>query len=338
MSPTSLPYNAGLADLGITGVAGVDAALRIHWINPTLADLLGAGGKRWIGAPLALLDVDPPQLVDAARRARDERRMVLLRQARIGSSETSHLGDIAFSPLDDGLLLELHPAMATSSGNGDLSASLRGFAHEVKNPLAGMRGAAQLLERRVDSPALAELAALVIAEADRLATLADRLLRDGGKREHVAINVHEALERVAALVAAEAQAPLIRRDYDPSLPLAVGDGDRLQQLFLNLARNAVEANARTLMLRSRVEHGVRIGERLRRQVLRIDVVDDGDGVPPELAETLFQPLVSGRADGTGLGLALASEIAREHDGELRHASRPGATTFTLLLPQENPHG
>jgi len=138
----------------------------------------------------------------------------------------------------------------------------------------------------------------------------------------------------ARLNAAEAGAPEVRRDYDPSLPLPIGDADRLLQLLLNLARNALEAGARTLTLRTRVEFGARLRDRLRRAAMRIDVIDDGRGIAPELADSLYQPLVSGRADGSGLGLALAREIADEHGGQLQHVSRPGATTFTLLLPLE----
>lgn len=341
MPVRSSSADLSLSDLHVTGVGRLDADLRLLWINPVLAERLGPGLKRWTGAPLAALDSDAGALVDAAHRALAERRTVLLWHARIASGgERDLVCDLAFSPIDDGLLLELHAtanASSAAASSSDLSASLRGFAHEVKNPLAGMRGAAQLLQRRVDSAELAELAGLVIAEADRLAALADRLLREGGKPRRLRINVHEALERVAALIAAEADPPTLRRDYDPSLPDAIGDSDRLQQLFLNLARNAVEADARQLILRTRVEHGVRLGERLRRQVLRIDISDNGRGVPADIAETLYQPLVSGRADGSGLGLALAQEIAAEHDGELRHSSRPGATTFTLLLPQETRH-
>lgn len=341
-----MPYSSTdselhFSDLRVSGVARLDSELRLLWFNPVMAELLGTSLKRRAGMPLAALDGEAPLLVDAARRALDERRMVLLWQAKlIGGGERSVICDLAFSPLDDGLLLELHTtahAGSAKSVDSNLSASLRGFAHEVKNPLAGMRGAAQLLQRRVDSPELAELASLVIVEADRLATLADRLLREGGKPRRLRVNVHEALERVAALISAEASAPIVRRDYDPSLPEAIGDGDRLQQLLLNLARNAVEANARTLTLRTRIDHGVRVGERLRRQVLRIDVIDDGDGVPADIADSLFQPLVSGRANGSGLGLALAQEIVRDHDGELLHVSRPGATTFTVLLPKEAAH-
>jgi two-component system nitrogen regulation sensor histidine kinase GlnL len=157
------------------------------------------------------------------------------------------------------------------------------------------------------------------------------LLRAGAKPRLARTNIHEAVERVAALIAAEA-ALKVRRDYDPSLPAINADADRLQQALLNLARNATEAGATTLILRTRAEHSARIGERTSRLALRIDVGDDGRGVPADLVETLFEPLVSGRAHGTGLGLAIAREIAREHGGELSYQSRPGATVFTLLLP------
>jgi len=121
------------------------------------------------------------------------------------------------------------------------------------------------------------------------------------------------------------------------MPDLLGDADRLQQVLLNLARNAQQAGARTLTLRTRVEHGVRLGEKMLRMALRVDVIDDGSGVPASLRDTLFQPLVSGHADGSGLGLALSREIAREHGGELRYVSRPGETVFSLYLPLERAH-
>ena len=319
----------------VTAMAQLDADLHFTWLNPALAELLGAGMLRWQGASLEVIEPGSSGIVDAARRALDDQQVVVLREVAIRSGADSDLaGDIAFTPLTDQcLLLEIHPHSATSErGSPALSESLRGFAHEVKNPLAGVRGAAQLLGRRVDTDELRELAELIIGESDRLTALADRLLGARGKPRLVRLNVHEMLERVALLIAAEVGSPQVRRDYDPSLPPAVGDGDRLYQLVLNLARNAVEAAARTVTLRTRVEFGVRLGERMRRIALRIDVIDDGSGVPPELAASLYQPLVSGRPNGSGLGLALAREIAIEHGGELRHSSRPGSTSFTLLLP------
>lgn len=341
MSETDAAQVLDVDDLAMTGIARVTVDLRLASLNPALAEWLGTGLKRWLGAALATLDSEPPRLQQAAQRALDESRTVLLWQVGIAAGgERERICDVALSPLDGGLLLEVHPtadALRPTAASNDLSASLRGLAHELKNPLAGMRGAAQLLQRRADNASSSELAGLIIAEADRLAALADRLLNDGIEPRSKPLNVHEPLERVAALVAAEIDPPRLQRDYDPSLPLTLGDSDRLQQLLLNLARNAVEAGAHTITLRTRVEHGVRVGARLRRQALRIDVIDDGRGVPTQVAETLYQPLVSGRANGSGLGLALAREIAAAHDGELRHASQPGVTTFTLLLPSEASH-
>ncbi|WP_300620736.1 ATP-binding protein [Dokdonella sp.] len=315
-----------------TAMAIVDRALTLRELNQGLRDWLGGGTRHRRGEALALLDATPPRLTEAAERALTEERRIWLRDGRLRTAIGDRAADLALTPLDaDTLLLEVQPVAGELVGLR-LSESLRGFAHEVKGPLAGMRGAAQLLQRRVDEAELAELAGLVVGEVDRLAALADSLLETGTKRHARPVNIHELVERVAALVASMPDAPRIRRDYDPSLPPIAADADRLQQACLNLARNAAEAGARTLTVRTRVEHGVRIGGRGLNHALRVDFADDGRGVPAELADTLFEPLVSGRADGTGLGLALAREIAREHGGDLGYASRPGATVFTLLLP------
>lgn len=315
-----------------TPIAVVDAALVVQSCNPALTEWLAGGLRRWRGESLATLDARPPTLADAAHRALAEQRRVHLRQGCLRTALGDRVVDIALTPLDaQALLVEVHP-LATDSGGAHLSDSLRGFAHEVRGPLAGMRGAAQLLQRRVDLPELQELAALIVGEVDRLNALAERLLHSGAKPRLARLNIHEAVERVATLLAAQAQAPVIRRDYDPSLPAISANADRVQQALLNLGRNAIEAGATTLTLRTRAEHGARVGDRSLRLGVRIEVADDGHGVASDLRDTLFEPLVSGRADGSGLGLSLAREVAREHGGELTYASRPGATVFSLLLP------
>ena len=316
-----------------TGLGLVDAQLRLTWLNPALAEALDLGPRRAIGQPLAAVLGDPAIATQAAR-ARDEQRVVHWRDLRLGTPERRL--DLSLQPLEAGvLMLEVHLLAPPAPGVSPVSASLRGLAHEVKNPLAGLRGAAQLLQRRVADAELKSLAGMVIAEADRLAALTDRLLRGAGVARRDPVNIHAVLDRVGGLLEAEPSPLVLCPDYDPSLPDLRGDADRLQQLLLNLARNAREAGARTLILRTRAEHGVRVGERVLRTALRLDVIDDGQGVPPALRDTLFEPLVSGRADGTGLGLALAREIAREHGGELRHVGGQGQTTFTLLLPLEH---
>ncbi len=320
-----------------TGLARLDAQLHLQWINPALAECLALGPRSAAGQPLARW-LDETALAQAARALAEQRPLQWREMPLAGAAGRELLADIALQPIDDGLLLEVHVLAEPMPTASPLSATLRGFAHEVKNPLAGLRGAAQLLQRRVDNDDLRALARLIIDEADRLATLANRLLHHDGAAQPGPVNIHQLLERLADLLQAEPAPPRLQHDYDPSVPDLHGDADRLQQLLLNLARNAVEAGARTLTMRTRVEHGVRVGERMQRMALRVDMIDDGAGVPPALRDTLFQPLVSGRADGTGLGLALSREIAQEHGGELRYSSRAGQTVFSLYLPLERARG
>lgn len=336
---TKLEHDEALPalDLARTAFLRLHSDLSLGWANPAFIDGFAPTHGGWQAAPLAALDAGTGELAAAAQRALAEGHGIVLHRVLVrGAAGTSQPANVSLSALPDGgLLLELQGLVnAGDAATPALSESLRGFAHEVKNPLAGVRGAAQLLARRVPSDDLRELAQLIMDESDRLALLADRLLRAGGKPRLVRLNVHEVLERVALLMRAESAGLALRRDYDPSLPAVTGDADRLHQLLLNLTRNAIEAGANELVLRTRLRFGERLHERLRRAVLCVEVGDNGRGIAPELAATLYQPLVSGRADGSGLGLALAREIAHEHGGELRHQSVPGATTFSLLLPVE----
>src|SRR5690606_27887010 len=168
---------------------------------------------------------------------------------------------------------------------------------------------------------------------DRLAALVERLMNPAPPRAFEATNIHAVLERVRQLAEAEAGWSVkLVRDFDPSLPEFPGDADRLVQALWNLVRNALESGASTVALRTRAEHHVLIGDRPHRLALRVEIADDGRGVPEDLAERIFLPLVSGRAEGSGLGLPLAQQVAREHGGSLGYRSRPGHTVFTLLLP------
>ncbi len=319
-----------------TGLACLDATLRVCWINPALAESLALGPRSAVGQPLARW-LDETTIAQVGRVVAEQRPLQCRGVALVSIDGRTILTDLLAQPFDDGVLLEVHRLAEPALAGSPLSATLRGFAHEVKNPLAGLRGAAQLLQRRVDTDDLRALAGLIIDEADRLGTLANRLLHRDGAARLGPVNIHQLLERLANLLLAEPAPPQLGHDYDPSVPDLHGDGDRLQQVLLNLARNALEAGAHTLTLRTRVEHGVRLGDRMLRTALRVDVIDDGPGVPVALRDTLFEPLVSGRADGTGLGLALSREIAHEHGGELRCSSGPGHTVFSLYLPLERAH-
>lgn len=326
-----------------TGVAVLDPELHFIGANAAFCELLEVGSPKLRGTALADFGAAGAVLAPIAQRARQQHNAVTSRGERVAavSGQVFNADIIASVAQDGGVLLEIH-RVAPEGAIGQpsrLSESLRGLAHEVKNPLAGIRGAAQLLKRRLPDPELARLAEMIMTEADRLANLADRLLHGGHKPHLTTVNLHEVTERARAVIASEGTPALqLDRDYDPSLPGLRGDADRLLQLLLNLMRNALQAGASTICVRTRAAHNLLIGDKAARLAARLDVIDNGCGVPDSLRESLFLPLVSGRADGTGLGLALAQEIAREHGGVVTHGSRPGQTVFSLVLPLGGEHG
>jgi two-component system nitrogen regulation sensor histidine kinase GlnL len=213
---------------------------------------------------------------------------------------------------------------------------VRNLAHEIKNPLGGLRGAAQLLELELASPELHEYTQVIIKEADRLQALVDRLLAPHRQARRVGpVNIHEVCERVRLVVQAEFPATLeVRRDYDASLPELSADKEQLIQALLNLVRNAAQAmNGRGLIeLRTRIARQVTIERKLHKLALDLHVVDNGPGIPEDIRERVFFPLVSGRDGGTGLGLSLAQTFVQQHGGLIECESRPGRTDFRVLLP------
>lgn len=321
-----------------TGIGLLDAGLRFVHANPAFVQITGL--NRWRGCLLGALGSSVDALSKPIERVRATDSALTLRGWNLMSREPPLRLDATLNTWGgDGLLLELHaPAHPDADALPKISQTLRGLAHEINNPLAGLRGAAQLLKRRLPDPELTRLADLILAEADRLGTLTGRLLHPGGKPHLSAVNLHEVAERARALIAAEAPPALkLDRDYDPSLPTFRGDADRLLQLLLNLMRNAMQANAKRILVRTRAEHGVLVGNQPVRLAVRLDVIDDGDGVPESLRDSLFMPLVPGRPGGTGLGLALAQEIAQEHAGQIAHLVRTEGTTFALTLPLHTNH-
>ena len=327
-----------------TPLAWGDGAGVIRGCNPAFARWLGVGQRRLVGLPLASLEAQGERLAawlgqaDAAHRPPRLRRVAM---APPGSGEP-RFADLWLAADDDaGWLLEAHPVDEFAEGDAGVAlpaavaAALKGLAHELRNPLSGIKGGAQLLARRHDDAASTELTQLIQSEVDRLAALLDRLMSPRPATPHALLNLQAVLDRVLRLAENDAGwAVRLIRDYDPSLPEVEGDGDRLAQAVWNLVRNAIEAGATQITLRSRAEHGARIADRVHPLALRLDIVDDGRGIPETLAEQVFLPLISGRAEGSGLGLALAQQVAREHRGALAFRSRPGHTVFTLLLPIE----
>lgn len=326
----------------------LDAAGLICRVNPAAAAFLGFSARRFVGQGLPALGLDP-EILAMITHAEPTGRLRFPRVRLAPSAERECFADLwcsSFTGDDgpDGWLLELHPLAEFRSANPEtdlplaLHAALKGLAHEVRNPLAGIRGAAQLLGKRLaaDSDG-ARCLDVIREEAIRLDALLDRLLDPTPMRPPEPVNLHAVLERVRMLAEAEAGwAHVIQRDYDVSLPELAGDPDRLVQAIWNLVRNALESGSSVVRLRTRAEAGVMIGEARYRSAARIEVEDNGRGVPQDLAERVFLPLVSGRSDGSGLGLPLSQQIAREHRGTLTYRSRPGHTVFMLLLPIGEP--
>jgi two-component system, NtrC family, nitrogen regulation sensor histidine kinase GlnL len=342
-----MPDDADLDALA-TPVARLDPDGRVAACNPAFASWLGVSARRLQGLGLAELDVEAGRLEALLPRLpRDE--ALRVRRARLAfPGGVERFAELWLTAGAGGVLVEAHPAEEfpgehpATSLPAALSAALKGLAHEIRNPLAGLKGAAQLLGRRADQRGAEDdernLIGLIGSEVDRLATLVDRLMNPAPPRAFAPLNIHGVLERVRQLADAEAAWSIkLVRDYDPSLPDVPGDADRLTQALWNLVRNALESGASTVALRTRAEHGVLIGDIGHKLVLRVDIADNGRGVPEDLAERIFLPLVSGRAEGSGLGLALAQQVAREHGGSLDYRSRPGHTVFTLLLPVPESH-
>ena len=219
---------------------------------------------------------------------------------------------------------------------------LRNLAHEIRNPLGGLRGAAQLLEHELPNPSLREYTQVIIKEADRLQSLMDRLLVPHRVPKYEPTNIHEVLERVRSLLLAESPNNIkVQRDYDTSLPDLIGDREKLIQTVLNIARNAVQAMQSNstqdakITLRTRAERQVTLSKKRYRVAIKLQIIDNGPGIPLDIRDRIFYPLVSGREGGSGLGLALAQTFVTQHHGMIDCESVPGNTTFTILLPVES---
>ena len=350
---------AELLDAQATGLMVLDAHLCTIYANVGAQDLLGLGLNQVRGRPISELFADAAPLAALLRLALERgepcagHELSLLPIAGLQVPRAPVVVDAAVTPLEGQitgrhLLLELTDARLRQriTRENELLSRIDGgrmmarqLAHEIKNPLGGLRGAAQLLERELHDGGLKEYTAIIINEADRLRALVDTMLGPSRPPRRVPLNIHEICEHVYRLLRAEAGAAvLIERDYDPSVPNGAFDRNELIQALLNVARNALQAvgDRGRVVLRTRTLSNVSVGGRRHRLVACVQVEDDGPGVPPELQQTLFYPLVTGRRDGTGLGLSVAQQLVSRHDGILEYETRPGRTVFTLLLPLEIP--
>ena len=326
-------------------VLGIDAGERVRFANAAAAEALGAGGRGLQGRPLAeIVGADAPLLL-LTRRARTLETRVVEADLEIsgpGLSPARAAG--AAAPVGEqghvALVLHFKPPMRAGARAGAVIAA-RTLAHEVRNPLAGIRAAAQLMAREA-SPEAAGLSELICAEVDRVARLVDRFdPMDAPRVSHQPINVHAALERVRALIAASFPHVRIDDSFDPSLPPIRGDMDQLIQALLNITKNAAESASASpdprISVRTRFRPGVRVRSGVTgaaRAQLEIAVTDNGPGVGADIAERLFEPFASTKPGGMGLGLSIAADIVARHGGLIEVDGAPGAAQFRILLPIE----
>ncbi len=332
-----------------------DRQLNLTYLNPAAEVLLAASARQVRGVNLKDLLSGEHELVRSCLQTLRSGHPFTEREVSLMLANGRHLtADCTVTPLQEAhqpseLLMELQRVdrqrrilreenlLAQHQASRAL---VRGLAHEIKNPLGGLRGAAQLLERELHNEALKEYTGIIIGEADRLQNLLNRMLGPNALPHQRNINIHQVIERVRTLTAAEAP-PGVRivRDYDPSIPEFSADPDQLIQALLNIVRNALQAVGQEgqIILRTRTVRQVTLGHQLHKLSIRIDVIDNGPGIAPDMLENIFFPMVTTRADGTGLGLPIAQALVNQHHGLIECSSQPGKTAFTIFLPLETHH-
>lgn len=344
---------AGILDGLTTAIIALDHSLRLSYLNSAAENLFSISRKQVhgqaVGSAIPLLADYSERLLNALATGTGfiERELRLHR-----AGEEAITLDCTVMPVQmtgASLVLELLPLdrhmrisreealQAQHEASREL---IRGLAHEIKNPLGGIRGAAQLLEREYPDSEHREYTRVIIREADRLQNLVNRLLGPNRLPQKTMVNIHEVLEHVRQLIEAESTAHLgVQRDYDPSIPEVYADKEQLIQAFLNIARNAMQALASArgpeypvLILRSRMKRQFNIGGTRHRLVIQVDIEDNGPGIPKAMVEKIFYPMVTTRAEGTGLGLPIAQYLIHSHGGLVECQSRPGATIFSIYLP------
>jgi two-component system nitrogen regulation sensor histidine kinase GlnL len=334
---------AGL-DLLATAVVVLDDDFTVRYANPAAENLLSAGARSLIGQPFLGFFAERSELERSLEEARvihwdySARNVTYVRTGRqpvplsctVTRIDAFGLALLAeLRPISEQLRIEREARMESEEqANREL---IRNLAHEIKNPLGGLRGSAQLLERELERAELREYTQVIIKEADRLQSLMDRMLTPHRAPRLEPLGMHEVLERVRSLVRAEFGLEIVR-DYDPSLPDIRGDREQLIQAVLNIARNSAQSGAAAVSFRTRVMRQVTIRKGRYKLALELQVIDDGPGVPEEIQDRIFNPLVSGREGGTGLGLSLAQTFVHYHQGVIEFESRPGRTIFRILLP------
>lgn len=337
-----------------TAVLVFDEGLVLRSVNPAAEMLLAVSARKITDLPLEQLPIADEAVGSILQWALEQQRPFSEREVSLARFDQSTVEvDMNVSPLlepDVGraILVELIPVDGRIQRTQDnqilnqhatVQAMVRGLAHEIRNPLGGLRGAAQLLAGELQDKSLREYTNVIIGEADRLQKLLDRMLGPRSLPQIRNLNIHEVTARVCKLIVAESAEGLnLKCEYDPSIPDLKGDPDLLIQAVLNVARNAVQAIAGKpdgqIILRTRVKRQFTIGNVRYRLVIKLDIIDNGEGISEEMQAKLFFPMASGRAGGTGLGLSIAQSLIQQHRGLIHCESRPGETTMSIIIPIE----
>lgn len=322
----------------------------LDYVNPAGEMLFGASMRQMRGLTLAEM-IQPkeplmPQVEEALRTvhpfSKHEQNLELLHGKEITADITVTI--LKETGANAEILLELTPLdrmLRISRDEHRVSQQnatrelLRGLAHEIKNPLGGLRGAAQLLEKQLENEELREYTHVIIDEADRLQKLVNRILGPSGASRRKPVNVHELLEYVINLVSKDVRHGIaFHRDYDPSIPDIEGDADQLIQAILNIVSNAIDVlgSEGNITFRTRVLRKFTIGQQQHRLVVRVDIIDDGPGIPADIKDKIFFPMITSRAEGSGLGLSITQSLIHQHGGLIECESQPGDTVFSIYLP------
>ena len=342
----------GGLDALATAVVLLDLEYVVQYVNPAAENLLAISAKNIVGSTLDKVIADPELMIAAVNYANEHncsytQHELLLETPGHARLEVSCTVTPMEIPELTGFLIELSPLqqqlriareerlMDQSTQTREL---IRNLAHEIKNPLGALRGAAQLLDRELERPELHEYTQVIMKEADRLQSLMDRLLTPHRLPQVSHFNIHEALERVRTLLLAEFPDGItVYPDYDVSLPSLTADREQIIQALLNIARNGAQAlqGKGQIIFRTRVARRVTLAKKMHKLALLVNIIDDGPGIAPELQDKIFFPLVSGREGGHGIGLTIAQTFVSQHHGTIEVESRAGETRFSILFPISN---
>ena len=355
-----------------TAVVLLDGQLNVLCINPSAEMLLGVSSNKITAKPIGQLLIDDA-LITAVKDTLTSNHPFTQRERTVQINDRKVTVDVSVQPIpfdnasgknEIRLLIEFsqldrHLRISKEENllaqHETIRALLRSMAHEVKNPLGGIRGAAQLLERELANPDLAEYTQVIIDEVDRLKKLVNRMLGPNARPNQILVNIHSVTERVRSLLKADKSRDVkIYFDYDPSIPEVLFDPEHLIQAVLNIVRNAAQAlveqdlkqdsaqassnsidgheKEKTITIKTRVMRHFNIGHKRYKLVAKMDIIDNGPGISEQMQERIFMPLITGRAEGTGLGLSIAQSLVSQNGGLIECHSRPGKTVFSLLLP------